>query len=87
MKCLKLKAGESACIEVQNTDSVVKGLMTAAVTLVLLTAVTLGTEKLFDKLHNRRRKRNGLPGSKEPIGLALCLDSGYIDCMFKKAGF
>lgn len=70
-----------------NTDSIVKGLITAAVTLVLLTAVTLGIEKLFDRLHDRRRKRKGLPDNKEPIGLTQCLDSGYIDCMFKKAGF
>lgn len=51
------------------------------------TAVTLGAEKLFDTLHNRRRKRKGLPNDKEPIGLTQCLDPGYIDCMFKKAGF
>lgn len=70
-----------------NTDSVVKGLIAAAATLVVITAVTLGTEKLFDKLHDRRRKRRGLPSEKEPIGLNQCLDPGYIDCMFKKAGF
>ena len=70
-----------------NTDSVVKSLIAAAVTLALLTVITLGTEKLFDKRHDRRRKRRGLPSEKEPIGLNQCLDPGYIDCMFKKAGF
>lgn len=70
-----------------NTDSVVKGLIAAAVTLVVITAVTLGTEKLFDALSDRRRKRKGLAGRKEPIGLTQCLDPAYIDCTFKKAGF
>ena len=70
-----------------NTDSVVKSLIAAAVTLALLTVITFGTEKLFDKRHYRRRKRRGLPSEKEPIGLNQCLDPGYIDCMFKKAGF
>lgn len=70
-----------------NTDSVPKGLLTAAVTLVILTAITSGTEKIFDKLHDKRRKRKGLASDKEPIGLNQCLDPGYIDCMFKKAGF
>lgn len=50
-------------------------------------AVTLGIEKLFDKLFDKGRKRKGLASDKEPIGLARCLDPNYIDCMFKKAGF
>lgn len=70
-----------------NTDSAPKGLITAAVTLVVFTVITSGTEKIFDKLHNKRRKRKGLPNDKEPIGLSRCLDPGYIDCVFKKAGF
>lgn len=67
-----------------NTDSVAKGLITAAVTLAVVTAVTLGTEKLFDKLFDKRR---GFPVEKEPKGLTQCLDPGYIDCVFKMTGF
>lgn len=70
-----------------NTDSVAKGLITAAVTLAVVTAVTLGTEKLFDKLFDKRKKRKGFPCGKEPKGFTQCLDPGYIDCVFKMTGF
>lgn len=68
-----------------KTGHIGKSLLTAAAALVVLTAVTLGAEKLFDKLSDKRRKRKGLAGRNEPIGLARCLDPDYIDCMFKKA--